>query len=55
MQRGAVVEGSSSVNFLEQRIIAMYTWWEYAANGKQRNTPSQQKLKVNGIRLLDGP
>ncbi|XP_076804370.1 uncharacterized protein LOC143448475 isoform X2 [Clavelina lepadiformis] len=46
MQRGAVVEGSSSVNFLEQRIIAMYTWWEYAANGKQRNTPSQQKLKV---------
>ncbi|XP_078481870.1 uncharacterized protein LOC144742689 isoform X1 [Ciona intestinalis] len=43
---GVVVEGSSSINFLDQRKKAMRTWWEYAANTRQRATPSQQKVKV---------
>nr|CAB3263333.1 uncharacterized protein LOC108950788 [Phallusia mammillata] len=43
---GTVVEGSSLVNFMEQRRKAMQTWWEYAANTKQRNTPAQQRVKV---------
>jgi len=45
--QGTVIEGSSSVSFLQQRKKSMQIWWEYAANTRQRNTPSQQKLKVS--------
>lgn len=43
---GIVVNGNSSVNFLEQRKRAIRAWWFYAANTNLRTTPSQQKVKI---------
>lgn len=45
--RGQVVDGSSGINFLKQRVKAMRAWWFYAANTRQRTTPAKQNIKVH--------
>nr|XP_039254303.1 uncharacterized protein LOC120331298 [Styela clava] len=52
---GLVVDGSSVINFLEQRKRTIKAWWFYAANTNLRATPAQQNVKIVESRTTSLP